>query len=223
MCKRSFHTNNLRAINRIGAHDFDVISVIIGSLLGDAYANRRSGEGVRICYRKNIEQKEYLFWLYEFLFSRGYTSNLKPYTRKLKNRDKVYKGYEFNTFTFRSFNWIYQLFYKKGIKRISIRLTDYLTPLALAVWIMDDGCWTNSGVRIACFKLLEITILQNILKNKYKLDTTIQSMNKDRYSIYIKKNSMNQLISIVLPYMHNSMYYKLGVSKKVVLTHTKYI
>nr|YP_009710057.1 putative LAGLIDADG homing endonuclease [Coleochaete scutata]QFU80162.1 putative LAGLIDADG homing endonuclease [Coleochaete scutata] len=234
MHKRSFHMNNIRAIKRIGPHNNDVISVIVGSLLGDAYANRRSGEGVRICFRQGSKNKEYLFWLYNFFYSKGYTSNLQPreYTRKIKQRlggttkdaslsykVSIYKGYEFNTFTFRSLNWIYNLFYKKGIKVISPQIADYLTPLALTVWIMDDGGWANPGVRIAtnCFTFSEVTFLNDILKNKYKLDTTIQSIwmlpkeRRNKYSIYIKKNSIPKLISIIFPYMDKSMHYKLGL------------
>ena len=93
-------------MNRIGPHNEDVISVVVGSLLGDSYANNRSGEGVRICYRQSIIHKEYLFWLYNFFCLRGYASNLEPrlYTRTIKNIEKTYYGYEFNTFTFRSFS-----------------------------------------------------------------------------------------------------------------------
>lgn len=105
--RRYYYISKIRAINRIGPHNEDVLSVIIGSLLGNGYANKRSGEGVRICYRKSIQHKEYLFWLYNFFYNRGYTSNLQPrqYTRTIKSKEgKVYYGFEFNTFTFRSFN-----------------------------------------------------------------------------------------------------------------------
>lgn len=211
-----YHISNIRAINRIGPHNEDVLSVIMGSLLGDGYANKRSGEGVRICYRQSIIHKEYLFWLYNFLYSRGYTSNLQPrqYTRTLKSKEgKVYYGYEFNTFTFRSFNWIHQMFYKNGIKVIPLNISEYLTPLALAVWIMDDGGWVNSGIRIATnsYKLKEVELLNDSLKSKYKLDTTIQKIwIKDQYSIYIKKQSISNLRNIIKPFIHSSMLYKLG-------------
>lgn len=59
--QKYYHISNIRAVNRIGPHNEDILSVIIGSLLGDAYANKRSGEGVRICYRQSIRHKEYLF------------------------------------------------------------------------------------------------------------------------------------------------------------------
>jgi hypothetical protein len=56
----SFHTL-LKAKNRIGPHNKDVISVIIGSLLGDAYGSKRFVEGTRIYFRQSIIHKEYLF------------------------------------------------------------------------------------------------------------------------------------------------------------------
>jgi hypothetical protein len=125
-----FHTR-CRAINRIGPHNTDIISTIFGLLLGDGYAINRTGEGVRISIKQSIIHKEYLFSLYEFFFLRGYCSNLIPrkYNRTIKGINKIYSGYEFNTFTFRSFvllplrcvsqkqRWIYNSFYKKGKKK----------------------------------------------------------------------------------------------------------
>jgi hypothetical protein len=57
---RWFNTR-VRAASRIGPHNQDVVSVIVGSLLGDSYANRRSVEGTRICYRQSSIHKDYLF------------------------------------------------------------------------------------------------------------------------------------------------------------------
>ena len=50
--------------------------------------------------------KEFIQFLYNFFYSRGYTSNLEPrlYTKTIKNKENLYYGYEFNTFTFRSFS-----------------------------------------------------------------------------------------------------------------------
>lgn len=217
--KRSFHTS-ARAINRIGPHPEDVISCLIGGLLGNANANARTIDGVRFCYRQSIIHQEYLIFLYQFFYERGYCSNLAPrkYTRKLVNKTtkevKEYYGYEFNTFTFRSFKWIYELFYKKGKKIISPLIEQYLTPLALAVWIMDDGGFANPGVRLAtyCFSLEEVKILVNILTKVYSLNCTIQNVN-GKYNIYITKESIPKLREIVLPHIVPSMLYKLNVSK----------
>lgn len=209
--KKRFHTK-IRASSRIGPHNKDILSVIIGSLLGDAYANSRIIEGTRFSYRQSIIHKDYLFWLYEFYLQRGYCSNLEPrkYTRILKG--KKYYGYEFNTFTFRSFNWIHKLFYKKGVKYINPNIKFYLTPLALAIWIMDDGSWKGNGIGIATnsFKLEQVKILGNILFKLYGLNYTIQNI-EGYYSIYITKDSIPKIRNLLLPYIIPSMKYKLGL------------
>ena len=214
---QNFHTR-MKAGSRIGPHNLDVISILIGSLLGDCYGNNRSGEGTRFAFKQSILHKEYLFWLYNFFYSRGYCSNLEPrlYKRKLNRNGvvKEYYGYEFNTFTFRSFNWIYYMFYKKGIKVINPDLEKYLTPLALAVWLCDDGGWAKPGVRIATnsYNLKEVIFLANILKNKFDLVCTIQKIGiVDKYSLYIIGYSVPALRTLVLPYMPSCMHYKLGL------------
>lgn len=215
---KTFHTL-CRAIKRIGPHDQDIISVVFGLLLGDGYASNRSGEGVRISIKQSITHKEYLFWLYSFFFSRGYCSNLEPriFTRTIKGIDNKYYGFEFNTYTFRSFLWIYESFYKNGKKMLPLNLELYFTPLTLAILISDDGTYTNAGVRIAtnCFTLNEVEFLGNILKNKFNLDVTVQKISlKNQYSLYIKKNSIDKLKELVLPYLHPSMHYKIGIKGK---------
>ena len=123
-------------------------------------------------------------------------------------------GYEFNTFTFKSFNWIHEMFYKKGKKVISPKIEKYITPLALAVLIMDDGGWAKPGVRIATnsFKLQQVEWLTEILRNKYSLNCTVQKIKTiDQYSIYIMASSIPTLRKLILPYLHPSMYYKLGL------------
>ena len=217
--KKTFHTK-VKPSNRIGPHNEEVISVLIGSLLGDSYASARTIEGTRFSYKQSEVHKDYLFWLYEFYYKRGYCSNLKPrmYTRKLRNKIsneiKQHYGYEFNTFTFRSFNWIYKLFYKKGTKTLSVNLEQYLTPLALAIWIMDHGGWAKPGVRISSnsFKLQEVQLLANLLKKLFYLNCTVQKINTPgQYSIYIKGESVLKLRKLILPHVIPSMRYKLGL------------
>lgn len=207
----------VKAIKRIGPHNQDVISVIVGSLLGKCTIPK-SVEGTRLCYRQSTVHKDYLFWLYNFFFTRGYCSNLEPriYKRVLKNKgsdDKTHYGHEFNTFTFRSFNWVHKMFYKKGIKYINADLVKYITPLALAIWISDDGGWAKPGVRLAVnsFKLKEVEFLVEVLQSKFGLNCTIQTLKPSgNHNIYIKGSSVPKLRELVLPHLHTSMYYKLG-------------
>jgi len=214
--KISFHTR-CRAINRVGPHNIDIISVIVGLLLGDSYANNRTGEGVRLAIKQSIVHKEYLFFLYEFFVSRGYCTTNPPrkYARQINGIEKIYYGYEFNTFTFRSLLWIYKIFYRKGKKIIPLNIQELITPLTLSIWISDDGGKAGDGLRISCnnYTLKEVELLAEALKNKFHLDCTIQKIYiKNKYSIYIKKNSIPELRNLILPFLHTSIRYKLGIN-----------
>ena len=209
-CTRYYFHTIVRAKNRIGPHNEEIISVLIGLLLGDGYAKNRTGEGVRIAIKQSIIHKEYLFLLYKFFQDQGYCSNNPPslYTRKIKTTNKIYYGYEFNTFTFRSFIWIYNLFYKNGIKKLSLNKTfmQYIKPLTLAIWISDDGTWTGEVVRIAtnAFSLKEIQFLVHILENKFKLD----KINLNNYWLEFNLNNINKIYNITKPYIFSSMKFK---------------
>ena len=99
------------------------------------------------------------------------------------------------------------------LKVIPSSLTNYLTPLALAIWVMDDGCKIkNRGFKFCTdgFTLTEVKFLSSILKNKYGLNTSIVKTGAvNQYYIYITKSSLNTLINLVKPFIHESMLYKL--------------
>ena len=107
---------------------------------------------------------------------------------KVKDIERKYYGSEFNTYTFRSFDWIHKMFYKDGKKRIHSNLGNLVTPLALAIWISDDGCWVKSGIRISCnaFTLREVKLLIKILNENFGLICNVQNIGiLNKYSIYI--------------------------------------
>jgi hypothetical protein len=103
---------------------------------------------------------------------------------------------------------MYDLFYLKGKKRISPEISQYLTPLALAFLIMDDGGWLSGSktFRIATnnFTLQELELLRDIFKTNFDLDCTIQLLSKrggnrpkDKYSMYFKVASLPKLRELV--------------------------
>ena len=78
---------------------------------------------------------------------------------------------------------------------------------------MDDGGKLTSGLKIATnnFSFNEVEILALILIKKYNLKTSIiKSGALNQYNLYISKKSMKDLVEIIRPYLHTSMYYKLN-------------
>ena len=212
----------LSSLNRIGPHNIDIISLIIGSVLGDSHLEKRNkGLGTRIKFEQSNKNVEYLMWFHNYLSIRGYCNPQKPklHTR-IKKGNNVFYHYSINTYTFTSFNWIHEMFYIKNditnnyMKIVPLNIEEYLTPLALAIWFMDDGSKSGSGVRIAtnCFSYKEIEFLCNILYKKFKLIATIHSSGPNKgYTVYIQKQSLPLFISIVKGHMLPSLYYKLGI------------
>jgi hypothetical protein len=209
----SFILPNVKAVKRIGPHNQDVISVLVGSLLGDGFGEREESGGVRFRFRQSVVRKDYIFWLHNFFNTRGYCSNLLPVIYTQKTGDKVLEYYRFGTYRFTSLLWLYKTFYNNNKKKvIPANIANLLTPLALAIWIMDDGTWKNPGVRIATnsFTKEEVELLSSALYTKYNLCCSLQK-NNGNYQLYIKQESITLLKELVLPYMVPSMHYKLGL------------
>jgi len=53
-----------KAKNRIGPHNEEIISILVGSLLGDCYGERLLNGGVRFRFKQSVIHKDYLFFFY---------------------------------------------------------------------------------------------------------------------------------------------------------------
>ena len=218
----SSKNQKLTSKERIGPHNKDIISIIIGSTLGDTHLEKRkNGIGTRVIFEQSNRNVEYLMWFHAYFSSKGYCSCTKPKLKiRIKQEGKVYYQYRINSYTFSSFNWIHEMFYKlvdgKYIKFVPLNIEEYLTPLALAIWFMDDGSSKGKGASIAtnCFILEEVNFLCKVLKSKYNIIATPKKYGKNKgHIIYIHSNSMKFFTSIVKPYLLPSLYYKLGLYK----------
>jgi ubiquinol-cytochrome c reductase cytochrome b subunit len=193
----------LRSIKRIGAHNKDII--IFGSLLGDGYAEKH-GLGTRISFYQENTHQDYLLWLNNLIATKGYCNPLLPQlTKRLGQHGKLRNVIRFKTYI--SFN------NNKKILPPIYLLDLYLTPLALAIWIMDDGSIFSSGMKLATNNFTKEELLSSFLNNKYLLSTRIHSAGKiNQYSIYIPKKDLNKIHDLILPYIHPSMKYKLHLN-----------
>src|SRR6267154_1853807 len=124
----------------------------------------------------------------------------------VKVRDSVFNRNKLTMLIFYGYN-------EGKVKIVPPMIEVYLTPLALAVWVMDDGGAVSSGLKIGTnnFTLLEVKLLCNIINRKYGLNARPHSSGvNNQYVIYIPSTSMGVLAKIIGPHMHPSMYYKLN-------------
>ena len=207
--------NRLKGIYRIGTHNKDIISIIFGSLLGDTYGEKRLLEiGTRFSFSQEAVHVEYMLFLHKLLSELGYCNpNLPVIKTRLGSKGKIKKIIKFSTWTFSSFNWIYDLWYNNKIKHVPECIDQYLTPLALAIWIMNDGAKVGQNLKFFTnsFSYNDCLLLIKALNTNFNIKASIQSAGKkDQYIINIWKESMTDLINIVSPYIVSEMKYKLN-------------
>ena len=206
--------NRIKGIKRIGPHDKVVYSVIFGSLLGDAHAERRNGgAGTRISFQQENIHVSYLLWLHNLLASRGYCNENTPkVSTRLGHKGKIRKYSRFHTWTYTSFNFIHDLWYVNKVKIIPLTIKYYLTPLALAIWIMDDGAKVSKGLKLCTnsYTYPDCLLLLQVLHENFGLKASVISAGlPNQYNIYIWKESMPNLRQICYPYIIPEMRYKI--------------
>lgn len=195
----------------------DLHDIIIGLSLGDLYIQNFRNTNARLMFKQGIVHQEYLNHLFDLFSSYSNMKEPKQYTYLDKRNSKVFTSVAFNTYSLPCFNYYHELFYVDGVKRIPLNIEDLLSPQALAYWAMDDGFKLSSGFSLCTqsFFKEEVELLSKALKDKFDINTTIQIIkpktirNKESYMIYIRTNSMNNFKSLVRPYFHRSMTYKL--------------
>lgn len=205
----------LKPIYRIGPHNEDILSIIFGSLLGDAHAEKRSENGgTRISFYQESTHISYILWLHTFLSIRGYCNeNIPLITTRLGQKGVVRKFLRFHTWTYTSFNWIHNLWYLENKKIVPYNIANLLTPLALTVWVMDDATKASKGLKFCTnsFSYSDCVLLVKVLYDNFGLKSSVQSAGApNQYVIYVWKESMPLLRSIVSPYIIPEMKYKIN-------------
>jgi ubiquinol-cytochrome c reductase cytochrome b subunit len=130
---------------------------------------------------------------------------------RLGSGGTIRKTIRFSTWTYTSFNWIYDLWYEDKVKHVPNCIATYLNPRALAIWIMDDGSKVGKGLKLSTnsYTYWDCLLLVNVLFKNFHLKASIQnSGKKDQYIIYIWTESMKDLELIINPYIIPSMKYK---------------
>lgn len=186
--------------------------ILFGSVLGDGKLDMPSrGINARFGLTQAAEKKDYFLFVLNALtlISAG---KYREHSYLDKRTNKIYISLNFWTRSSPILTELYKVFYTNKIKKVPNDLSLF-TPLALAHWFMQDGSKGTSGglyISTESFTLLEIQRLTVYLKTTYNISCSIHK-NQGKYRIYILVKSVNSVKELILPYMHKSMYYKLGI------------
>jgi len=186
--------------------------VVVGNILGDAWMERKSlTSNARLRYSQVSPKHDERFY-FTFNFYAMYCNG--PSTSRTRTDPRTgYVGGS-NMFTTRAipfFTDFYNLFYVNGTKVVPQTIGLYLTPIALAHWIMDNGGLNNGLVlNTQGFSLAEVELLVNALNTNFGVHSYMR-YEKKLPTIYITKKELPIIATAVISYMHPSTHYKLGL------------
>jgi len=184
--------------------------LIIGSLMGDASVRQREKNS---CFRfsHSIVQKDYCDFKKSILGNFN-ISEFREVKRKIG--EKFIYAVDFSTKTHSVFNYYRNLFYKNGRKVIDKKILEQLNPRSLAIWICDDGSYSNTqDYIILCtnsYSLEEHNLIKGFFEKRFGLSPTIGFRDNKYYYLRFKKEDTQKLIKIIKPFIPESMKYKIG-------------
>jgi len=189
--------------------------IVLGSLMGDGNlsANQRSGTRFRLGH--GAKQASYLDWKVALLGNIGHT-------RTTNNTGAVFAD-------FTPLPELAELqravYFGDDKKHLSWEYLKALTPLALAVWYMDDGCFTvrskglqartagGSGRIEICLDAMSAGSRERLishLRDVYALDVKLTTRGARRQAVLQFSTSATvKFQELVAPYMSPAMEYKL--------------
>jgi recombination protein RecA len=190
--------------------------VVLGSLMGDgclARPVRRDSESARFRMGHGVKQAEYLDWKISLL------DNI-PHSRTTNEKGAVFAD-------FTPLSELHELrsavYLGDGKKFLSEEYIKALTPLALAVWYMDDGSFTlrskglqqrtqgGSGRIEICVEAMSKGSQERLcdyLRDTHGLDVRLKHAGSAAVLVF-SKQATAAFQEIIAPYVHPSMAYKL--------------
>ena len=190
-------------------------AIVYGTLLGDGYLRPTNSGSDHHSYALSLchgeKQLEYLKWKYEELKNFVTMEHFIVNTRSFRGNAPTYA---FNTISHPFLNEAHGICYSAaGKKDITQAWLEQLSPLALAVWYLDDGSLnqryhtivlcTNSFSREG--QLLAI----DYFKNTYDIHPVLEPRRKGQTVLRINASQSHKFMDIVAPYVPPCMSYKL--------------
>lgn len=174
-------------------------AVLTGCILGDAYITKLG----KVRIEQSAKQEAYVFWKHKVLAEVVYAAQPRLLVRWHTKQGKHYASYRFSTRQY--FQLWRDALYPQGTKIFPQSFL--LTPASLAVWYMDDGCWTGTKAVIAIEGFDDVS--QQHIKaaphDQFQIETVIGKNRK----LVVRKKSHEVFFDLISRYVIPSMRYKI--------------
>jgi recombination protein RecA len=174
-------------------------SLITGTLLGDGAMRCKANALLEINH--SAHQRSYVDWKFQLL------ADLVSTPPKLRQGNGGRMAYRFTTRSLPQLTSLYGEFYRDGGKHVPKM---ELTPLALAVWFMDDGSRSRSSVYLNTqqFDIDCQVLLLSLLWEQWGIEAAL-NRDKQYMRIRVTTGSVGRLARAIEPYLLPEFSYKL--------------
>ena len=171
--------------------------ILIGCVLGDAYISPLG----KIRIEHSVKQRAYIEWKYQELRSLCYPAQPREIVHVLRTGKEYLSAF----FLLRQYFRAWRAIFYDGKKIFPRDLQ--VTPLSLAVWYMDDGCWTGKKAVISAesFGGVYRGYMQEALLRQHGIETVVGKNGK----LIIRKKSHDKFFALIAPHIVPFMEYKL--------------
>ena len=185
---------------------------ILGCLLGDGSISKPSQGSRRFSFGHSISQSKYFDFKKQFLGNMFY--EVKGFRGGFPGSKENRRGYSITTPIITDI--IIGCCEENGIKKITDKWTDKITPFSLAIWYMDDGsCQFLEKQRPRCrfnsqgFSIEENELLVRMLRTRFNIESIVRPNYRGGPLIELSADGTAKLFSLIYPYVPHSMKYKL--------------
>ena len=186
--------------------------ILIGTLLGDGHLETQdNGRTFRLKVEHSSKQREYVEWLH---------TNFKDWVRNGIYEKKRIDGREhigFVTYSHGALRFYAHQFYDGKKKRIPVQIAKLLSPMALAIWYMDDGSWKSNAhktfiIHTVGFAKEELEKVKGVLKKNFNIEVNLHRQKEKYWRLYVVSDSAERFAELVKSYISlvPSLLYKLG-------------
>jgi hypothetical protein len=180
--------------------------VLTGTLLGDGCLAKH-GHHHRLFVKHKLAHEALAVLKYE-TFREFVSMPMHRFDQELKG--KRYPCVQFVTRTSPVLSEWHYRFYGEGRKAVPDDIARDLSPLAVAVWLMDDGAADYAGVTFQThsFGRAGSDRLAAVLRDRYRLETSVRG-NRGSSIVYVRASSLARLTEVVKPHLLPEFTYKL--------------
>lgn len=186
--------------------------ILLGSVLGDGSLKiHKPYKNARFSFRHSIIQKSYFEWKVKQLEE---ISSLKCFW--LQKPDKGFSEnfkLRYQSKALEPLTDLYKFTSKRGKLKISRSWLNYMTPLSLAIWWLDDGSIIANGRKgVICtdgFDEKSVKVLARYLQVVWKIETKPAIITRPRngkqqeyWRLWLRSTSeLKKFLQIILPYI----------------------